>query len=200
MRCTEVIKIQEGKFCNLEAHAQRIFDTAMHFSGRAIDLGPLTKASIAPHLCHGVVKCRVVYSDSILAIDFEPYTYRNIKTLALVESDTIEYGYKLEDRSPLTELYAQRGEADEVLIVQNGAITDTSFSNVVLRSHDGGLYTPETYLLAGTKRALLLKSGVIRQRPITVGELHQYSGIYLINAMLDLEDQVSPTLLYTGMN
>ncbi|MEG0500011.1 MAG: aminotransferase class IV [Rikenellaceae bacterium] len=147
-------------------------------------------SAIPDSLRCGVVKCRIVYSDRILAVNFEQYNYRNIRKLALVYDDTIDYGYKFEDRSSFDHLLKQRGDADEILIVRNGVITDTSFTNVVLRHNDGTLVTPESYLLPGTKRQMLLDRGLISQRRIAVEDLSQYNEIYLINAMIDLEDRI----------
>lgn len=73
-------------------------------------------------------------------------------------SDTIDYRYKSTDRKELEALYALRGNQDDVLIVRNNLLTDTSIANVALEK-EGVWYTPRTPLLKGTKRALLLEQG-----------------------------------------
>ena len=60
-----------------------------------------------------------------------------------------------------------RGDKDDILIIKNGKVTDTSYANVVLSDKEGKCITPNsTYLLHGTRRASLLKSGKIRKAPV----------------------------------
>lgn len=80
-----------------------------------------------------------------------------------------------------------KGEADDVLIVKNGCITDTTFSNVAL--FDGTQWcTPDTYLLNGTCRQRLIQDGLLVEKRIGPKDLSDYKYIRPINAMLDLED------------
>ena len=78
-------------------------------------------------------------------------------------------------------------ESDDVLIVKNGFVTDTSFSNVVFRQDDR-LFTPDTFLLNGCKRQELISKGTIEERKISLDDIKSYQCCYLINAMLDIED------------
>jgi 4-amino-4-deoxychorismate lyase len=78
-----------------------------------------------------------------------------VSSLHLIESDTINYTYKSTHREELNALYAQRGMADDILIVKDGYLTDTSIANIAL--YDGHTwFTPAHPLLQGTKRAELL--------------------------------------------
>lgn len=56
-----------------------------------------------------------------------------------------------------------------MLIVRDGWVTDTSFTNVVFEDAGGGLYTPETCLLEGTRRQSLLDEGRIQACPDSGG-------------------------------
>ena len=86
---------------------------------------------------------------------------RSIRTLKLVTANHIDYRYKSTDRSELNRLTAQKGNCDDIVIVKNGFITDTSFTNLAL--FDGHQWlTPAHPLLAGTQRALLLEQGKIK--------------------------------------
>ena len=69
-------------------------------------------------------------------------------------------------------------------------MTDTSFTNVVFES-DKGLFTPSTYLLPGTKRQTLLKERVIKEKVIRIEDIEDYRKLYLINAMMGIEDNIS---------
>ena len=74
--------------------------------------------------------------------------------------------------------------------IKNSQVTDTSFSNVVFKDHTGKLYTPKSTLLAGTKRGQLLEAGIIQEKEVQVSDINSYMGVYLINAMIDIEDNI----------
>lgn len=187
-RFIETIKVKDGSFCNLSLHSRRAIRTSeIHFG---VSLNFDIPTDIIPmDMRIGIVKCRILYSDTVESITFEPYRFRPITNLALVYDNDIDYTYKSEDRSRLQSLVSQKGNCDEILIVKNGYITDTSYSNIVLENNEG-LFTPSTPLLAGIKRQLLIDAGTIIEKDIKVDDLHKYSRAYLINAMIDLDDNV----------
>jgi 4-amino-4-deoxychorismate lyase len=76
--------------------------------------------------------------------------------------------------------------ADDILIVKNGFLTDTSYANVVLWD-DNRWFTPDTPLLAGTKRQYLLDTKQIESRKLHPKDLQHFTHARLINAMLDLD-------------
>jgi 4-amino-4-deoxychorismate lyase len=113
-----------------------------------------------------------------------------INSLALAEHNTIDYTYKYHNRDDINKLQALHSERDDILIIKNTFVTDTSFTNVVFRDHAGKLYTPKSTLLAGTKRNQLLKAGIIHEKEIKMSDIGSYVGLYMINAMIDIEDDV----------
>lgn len=185
----ETIKVKDGIFYNLPLHIARLNRAAIQFFGSA-PLLELSENMIPEALRVGLVKCRVTYGSQIVSIEFEPYCFRKISSLTLVEDNAIDYAYKSVDRSSLNELYSRRASGDDVLIVRNGLITDTSYANVVLRNEDG-FYTPKSCLLGGIKRQCLIEKGVIREVEVNLDNLKSFSKLYLINAMIDLEDEIS---------
>lgn len=195
-RFIETIKVKDGSFCNLSLHSLRAIRTSgIHFG---VSLNFDIPTDIIPmDMRIGIVKCRVLYSDTVESITFEPYRFRPINNLALVYDNNIDYTYKSEDRSRLQSLISQKGNCDEILIVKNGYITDTSYSNIVLENSKG-LFTPSTPLLAGIKRQLLIDEGTIIERNIRVDDLHRYLRAYLINAMIDLDDNVGVSIMDIG--
>jgi 4-amino-4-deoxychorismate lyase len=77
--------------------------------------------------------------------------------------------------------------SEEILIVKNGLVTDTSFSNIVF--YDGSDWiTPDPPLLKGTKRTRYLRDGEIRTMKIRSSDISHFEKARLINAMLDLDD------------
>lgn len=185
---SEVIKVKDGLFYNLKGHAARINRTCQYFFGRPprFALDPLVLPQ--PPLS-GLVKCRLVYSETIEEVEYIPYSFRPIRNMALIRADQVRYPFKSTDRRVIQELAASV-QADEILVVQHGAITDASVANVVFQGPEG-LFTPDTCLLPGTKRELLLRQGWIIKRPILAADLDRFDKIYLINAMIDLEDDIS---------
>ncbi len=80
---------------------------------------------------------------------------------------------------------ATRPEADAVLLWNtDGQITEGTEANVVVEL-DGERVTPpvDCGLLGGTLRAELLAARTIRERPITVANLQQATGLWLINSV-----------------
>ncbi len=134
---------------------------------------------------HGKVKCRVLYDYRIHRVEWMPYIPARTHTLQLVEGSHLRYPFKYADRSEIRRMMALRGEADDILIVQDGLITDTSYCNVVC--FDGQRYfTPAQPLLPGTSRARLLHEQRLDPADIRPQDLHYFQHIFLINAMLDL--------------
>ena len=78
-----------------------------------------------------------------------------------------------------------------MLIVRDGWVTDTSFTNVVFEDVGGGLYTPETCLLEGTRRQSLLDERRIQACPIRVEDIRYFRRVFLVNAMIGIEDEIS---------
>jgi 4-amino-4-deoxychorismate lyase len=178
----ETMRIVDGKIANLEGHINRMRNTFNDVFGYCKEFNLLQDIVIPPD----AKKCRIVYDNEIQSIEFSDYKPRQISSLKLVEADdALDYHLKYLDRKELTQLQSLRGDCDEVLIVKNGHITDTSYSNVVFT--DGKHFvTPDTYLLPGTMRAHLLKTGAITEAPIRVEDIKRYTHITLINAMMPL--------------
>jgi 4-amino-4-deoxychorismate lyase len=109
-----------------------------------------------------------------------------IHALRLVRGNP-DYAFKYADRGALEKLLKLKSSCDEILIVRNGLITDTSFSNVLLQQGDR-FFTPATFLLNGTRRQQLLREGIITEKEIPAAELQNYDYILLINAMLDINN------------
>ena len=188
-RYIETIQLRNGELMNLEFHQERFERTRSNAFG--LKKHPLlTEVLRIPHgLERGIFKCRVLYEKKIELVEYEAYQSRWIRSLKLVYSADIEYGYKEEDRGELERLFQQREDCDDILIIKKGCISDSFYANVVL--WDGKKWvTPDTPLLPGTMRASLLKRGKISESRISAGDLAAYQKLRLINAMNDLEDAV----------
>jgi 4-amino-4-deoxychorismate lyase len=136
----------------------------------------------------GVYKCRVIYDEKNVEIEFIPYVLRPVRSLRLVNDDNISYSYKFTDRTKIERLSELRGGCDDILIIKNGMVTDTSFANVIFMDINGNWVTPSTCLLKGTRRFNLLNNRIITEKDIHVYDLKHYIEIKLINAMIGIED------------
>ncbi len=180
----ETIKVCNKKFFNIEYHNARVNNSRKDLFNdeKKIDL---KKSIILPkEIGNGLYKCRVIYSNDIESVEYIPYTKKKIRTIKLIECNSIDYKYKFVDRKIFDELLKQNN-ADEIIIVKNGYVTDTSYSNLVF--YDGSeWFTPTKPLLNGTKREKLLYEKLIFEREIKIEDLIKYEKVSLINAMLDL--------------
>ncbi|MBN1462235.1 MAG: aminotransferase class IV [Paludibacteraceae bacterium] len=193
-RLIESIKVENRQLVAVQWHNKRFNEARSEAFGvnSFVDLQKVI--SIPTTLTNKVYKCRVLYGKEIEAIDFQPYAIRPVKSLKLVDGGSIDYHLKYENRNALTDLLAQKGEADDILIVKNGCITDTSYANIAL--FDGKQwFTPDTYLLNGTKRQHLLFKGILQEKQIKVNDLQYYTSIKPINALLNFEDTESVVVI-----
>jgi 4-amino-4-deoxychorismate lyase len=181
-RLFETIKIADGNPCNLGLHDVRMNRSRQMLYGLNDELR-LSEYIRVPEECRsGVFRCRVVYGHDVVSTEFNPYSPAAIKTLKLVHANTLTYDFKYLDRSSLTGLI-NRDEADDILIIKNWCVTDSSYANIVFT--DGQKWvTPDTPLLCGTMRERLLLDGVIEAERITVDDLGRFTHFRLINAML----------------
>jgi 4-amino-4-deoxychorismate lyase len=186
--CFETICVQHRWFSKLlPYHEARLNRTRRELYGVDAPLNLRSELVIPDFVDAEKYKCRVTYGPDIVNIEWERYLPRPINSLRLVADDAVQYHYKYKNRDHLNQLHAQRGDCDEVLIVRNGLITDTSYANVAL--FDGSdWYTPEVPLLPGTQRAFLLDEGMLIPREIKAADLSRYVSVKLFNAMLDWEE------------
>lgn len=193
-RFIESLRVEQRRLMHHEWHERRMEQTLSHHYGVQPVINLQASIELPPELDDRVYKCRIEYGAAIERVSFLLYEPKTVKTLRLVRDEAIDYSFKYEDRRVFNRLLSQREGADDILVVRNGCVTDTSFSNVIF-FREGEWYTPDTFLLNGTCRQRLLAEGVIRETRITVDDLEQYSAIKLINALLDWEKRPSVSLV-----
>lgn len=142
------------------------------------------------HLPHGIsrgrYKYRILFDGLNFQTEIQRYEQRKINSLQVVRLNQIDYAYKTTNRQKLEEAFKLRGGCDDVVIVKNGMITDAFVSNILL--FDGRQWiTPSTPLLKGTQRAYLLDQKKIFEKKVPLDEIHEYTHIKLINAMIPEE-------------
>ncbi len=188
-RFIETICLENGDYPLLDFHQQRVCHVFQsHFPG----MEPLDLRDIMPKLnFQERHKVRLVYGRDEYVIEHEKHEQRKIGHLKMVEDDSIEYSFKYLDRSRLQKLFDRRGDADEILIIRNGQITDSFYANVVF--HDGYKWiTPDSCLLRGVRREMLLREKLIKEQRITASDIPGFQKAGLINALTDLGETEIP--------
>ena len=182
----ESIKVEDQEMFLLEYHQKRVNDTFAHFGKEgSIDLEKIFKN--LNHDEDGLYKLRLTYDlDKKFRTVMIPYAIPEIQDFRLVENNIYDYSFKFEDRKELEKMKA-KSKAEEIIIVKNNHITDTSFSNLLfLKGKDW--FTPATYLLNGVQRQHLLKKKKIKEAEITLQNIKEFSHFQLINALNDFDD------------
>lgn len=181
----ETIKVFDGKIYNLSFHQDR-YESVLNSFG--ID-SYQTLATFIKAPSKGLYRCRLVYTaDNIedIEVTFYKYTKKKINSLKIVYDDSIEYCKKYLNRDTINELYEKRASCDDILIVKNSFITDTSIANIAFFKK-GIWYTPKKPLLKGTTRQRLLDEKKIIEEDIKIEDLKNFSQIALFNAMIDFD-------------
>jgi len=178
----ETIKAIDGKVYNLKYHQKRYENVLKSFHIRKFE--NLQDYLTPPQ--DGIYRCRLVYNTQDIYVEYIRYEKRKINTLKIVYNDFIDYTHKSTARKELDNLFDIRDMCDDVLIVKNSLLTDTTIANIAL--YDGTKWlTPKKPLLCGTTRQRLLDDKKIIEADIKVDEIFTYKKIALLNAMVDFD-------------
>jgi len=185
----ETIKIEEGRVCNLPYHQKRCNQSRKKLYGRDDTLALQEVISPPPK---GLYRCRIVYAETIVSVEYIPYKPKPIGHIQIAPS-SLEYGFKYAKREGFETLLAVYPHADEILIEKNGLLTDTTIANIAF--FDGIQWvTPKKPLLQGTMRQKLIDCGFLSVKDITKDDLKNYQQVALMNAMLGFSIQNELTI------
>lgn len=186
----ETIRVYDGIFCYPEYHQERMDRSRETLFPGSAGIN-ISEIRIPESFKSGVYKCRIIYGSRLEKTEFFPYVPKPVRNLKLVDAPDLDYSFKYLDRSGIEKLQESNPGFDEIILVKNRVITDTSFSNLAFLSGKKW-FTPAVPLLAGTKRQRLIDCGILSPVTITVEDLYCYSYVSLINALLDLNDVLLP--------
>ncbi|MCA1933647.1 MAG: aminotransferase class IV [Calditerrivibrio sp.] len=184
----ETIKVENGVIFNLPYHQRRVNNTFKNFytEDKTLNIEKVLNGIEIPKV---LSKMRISYELDRFSIEISQYKRRKIEKIVYVFDDDIEYEYKYEDRSCFTK-YKKKLEYPEItepIFVVKGYLTDTTFSNIAL--FDGTKwFTPNTYLLRGTKREELIDIGKISVEEIKFKDIDKFEKISLINSLNGIGD------------
>ena len=189
----ETIRIENGILMYPDEHEKRMIRTRAALFGACDHFCLRRIINIPVEFSSGIVRCRVDYAKTIDSVSFKQYFIKPLKRFQVVVNDEIEYPFKFSDRSALESLKGENNGTDEIILVKNGLVTDTSFSNLVF--YDGTKWiTPSTPLLRGTCRERLIRERKISERKIALTDLDRFQGFKIINAMIYPEDMEMITM------
>jgi len=183
-RFIETIKLRNGVFFRLNFHQERVNNAFASFfpNDQPICVDEILHQATFP--TDGLYKCRIVYDSKLQLLEFVPYTRKEIRTLKLIETTLESHAFKSENRTEFNTAFSLKGNCDDVLLVRNGLLTDTSYCNIAL--FDGEKwFTPKVPLLYGVNRADLIEKAIIHEKDIRVEDLKHFQQITLFNAMIE---------------
>lgn len=178
----ETIKSVDGKLFHMSYH-QRRYESVLD------SLGIEKKEDLSKYLNppqSGICRCRLVYTADGIEVSYHEYKKREISSLKLIFDNEINYSLKSTQREKIDALFNQRGEGDDILIIKNLLVSDTSIANIAFYK-DGEWLTPKEPLLKGTTRARLIDEGRIVEADIKVQDIRNFSKVALLNAMIDFD-------------
>jgi 4-amino-4-deoxychorismate lyase len=186
-RLIETIRIENGVPSLLPLHQERVDWTRKELFGLKDDCNledHLSDFSL-PQL--GIWKCRMTYGVKIEKTEFEPYQKKSIQSLQIIVADDFIYEHKFANREGIQHLFNLRKQADDILIIKNQLLTDTSYCNVALWNGKNWI-TPLYPLLKGVRRESLISSGIVQTGDISIIDLKNFYFIKLFNSMISFEE------------
>jgi 4-amino-4-deoxychorismate lyase len=181
----ESIRIKKGKAQLVALHQERM-EKSLQLLGKKLEFSLINCVEKQSFDINKIYKLRLSYNEKDYSVDISEYKQRKIEQLQILEDNDIDYSLKYSNRTAINKLMMKRGSADDIIIVKNNEITDTSFSNLIF--FDGKTWhTPKNPLLKGVMRKHLLENGIIHEEIIHREEISAFESFMLINAMLPFD-------------
>ncbi|MFX4217349.1 aminotransferase class IV family protein [Aliarcobacter butzleri] len=175
----ETIKCEDFEVFNLDYHQKRVANT--------IGLNINLQEYINP-ISEELLRCKLIYDENgVVDVLYFPYKKREIKSFKIIFDNEIEYSKKYLNRAKLDELYEKRDDCDEVIIIKNEIVTDTTIANIAI-FYENSWITSKNCLLGGTTKARLLEEKKMFEKDITLDMLKNASKVALMNAMIGFDE------------
>jgi len=147
----------------------------------------------------GIWRFRFTYGKEVKKVEFFPIKPRKFKKFVVVERD-IDYPFKFANREELERLKEERLKeefpcGDEVIVVKNGVVTDTTISNLAFWNGERW-ETPATPLLEGTTLNRLKEKGILHSATIFPDRLFHFPAIALLNGVLGFHPIPRPSFIF----
>lgn len=185
-RFIESIKVEDQKIFLTQLHQKRMNDTFSNF-GKECKIDIQTLFLNLEHDEDGLYKFRIEYDlENKFKTQIVPYAISEHDDFELVIDNEIDYSFKSADRIQFQKM-KENSDADEIIIIKDNQITDTSYSNLLFLKNKTW-YTPKTYLLNGVMRQSLLTSKKIKETEINLNNIKEFTHFQLINALNDFDE------------
>ena len=181
----ETIRLEDGIFHFLSYHQLRVESV---FKAHNCNNTKIYLEKIFHNIPKsGLYRCRLIYTlDGLFDYEYIAYTKRKIKTFRMIFNDKISYPFKYANRKEIENLYKLKNGCDEIIIVKEGYITDTSIANIAFFNGDEWI-TPKNPLLSGTTRQRFIDANLLKEQYIKAKDIGTYKKIALMNAMIDFD-------------
>jgi len=177
-------------FRHLPEHLERMGSSAGYFGFRfeAEVAGAVLKEAVADTSARSLVRLTLA-RDGTLATEVRdlPPADRQVR-VALddepVDPNDVWLFHKTSRRAPYDRRREKRTDVDDVILVNDrGEVTESTIANLAVEL-DGVWVTPPiaSGLLPGTYRAVLLRDGRLAERPVSVEELKNATGLALVSS------------------
>ncbi|MBT4179278.1 MAG: branched-chain amino acid aminotransferase [Campylobacteraceae bacterium] len=175
MKFFETIKCEDYEIFNLDFHKKRIANTV----GLNINLEEYIYPPNAK-----LIKCKLIYDEcGVTDVLYDVYVKKDVTSFQLVYDDNIKYNKKALLRDDLDALSEKREKSDEIIIVKNNLITDTSIANIAIYLDEEWI-TPKVALLEGTTKARYVENNILKLKDITLEMLKNCTEFATLNAMI----------------
>lgn len=192
----ETIRLQDGKVLRLEEHQARIDRSHLACYG-SVPGWRLADSLPAPP-SQGRHRLRLLHHRESREYETHPYAIRRPQAFHTIEVGDVDYAHKYADRSGLEGLRRQVARdkgldpADlswDILLTRDGLLLEAGYAALACLL-DGEWLTPSAPLLPSTRIAAYVREGRLRPAQLHVSDIPSMERILLVNAMLDLEDEV----------
>ncbi|WP_301099824.1 aminotransferase class IV family protein [Otariodibacter sp.] len=177
----ETLSLINGKFQNLSFHQERM-DHAFNNYLKVKPNFNLSDIVIPNEYQQGIFRCRIDYNINKYEMQISPYIPRKIEQFQCVSMENFDYSFKFTDRKRLDSFKNLQKPSQEILIVNNGKISDCTIGNLLFLKNDRW-YSPKDYLLKGTQLASLLEKSLVELVSISIDDVFEYEEIMMINAL-----------------
>ncbi|NWF66074.1 MAG: aminotransferase class IV [Campylobacterales bacterium] len=176
----ETIKVNRGFIHDMRLHEDRLKSTILKNFGKCEDIN--FKPLIKP-IDKAFYRCKIHYSNRVEKVEFIEQKKRFFKSFKIVHDNSLVYDFKYSDRKKLEQILLERENCDDVIIVKNSLLTDTTIANIALFIN-GVWITPKKPLFKGIIRTKLLKSGFLKRRDLRVCDFKKCKKFAIMNSLV----------------
>ena len=180
IKLLETIRVENKKALHLNYHNRRLNSSRKKLFGLSKEI---KIEDFIPTISDSkIYRLRVIYSKEIEKVELIPYQKKIPKTFRLVEFDG-DYSFKYLNRDKFESLKRDNQDVDELILVKDGKLTDTTITNIALLIGNCW-FTPKYPLLKGTTRERFLNNQTLKLKDLYPEDLKRAKRVAVLNAMI----------------